>query len=162
MANNTKCTTLSVCPSTSDEGDGCHGSHCRSQRPPASSTSPGSHKTTSKSTVETSARILKNLILHPAKGRMRPPPTFSGGSYGKKFAIPAHEAIDALLHIGIGTIIHILHQILDIRKSGRHIVRLHRQPFLLDGLAQSALNGLNKVQQAHRVIIADIVDPVRR
>ena len=77
-------------------------------------------------------------------------------------SIPLDETGNPHLDRRAGLESDIAREILDVGISCRHIPWLQWHQFLLRFPAERLLQHLNKMQQFHRLMIADVIDPSRR
>src|SRR6266403_5605651 len=76
--------------------------------------------------------------------------------------VPVNEALDALFDRCPGLKADISHKCIYICKGTRHVSGLERQHVLQRLLAYRLLNAFNEVHQFYRLIVADVIEPVRR
>src|SRR5919106_2720513 len=78
------------------------------------------------------------------------------------FFVPIHKPGDADFNGGGRAVLYAGNQVLDIGIGIGHITGLERQQILSGLFPQTILQDLNEMQQMHRLVVADVVEPVRR
>src|SRR3569623_1574588 len=76
--------------------------------------------------------------------------------------VPRDEVRDAALDGGVGLESDVVHQRVEVGISGRHVPLLLRQHVLLGLLAEALFDDLDVTHQLHRLIVADVIEPIRR
>ena len=79
-----------------------------------------------------------------------------------EFKIPLHKVLNTDFDRRARLVAHIGRQILGIGPGIGHITRLQRQQVHFRFLAQAIFDGADVIHELHRLLVADVVDAVRR